>query len=86
MITCDSGDGFCWSGSEIIREEQDRSIHGPVIEEIKFLLQSVGDVSVRAVRRTSNEAAHLMAKEGCENKTCNSWSAVAPMCILNRLE
>jgi hypothetical protein len=40
---------------------------------------------VRKVRRSANDAAHRMAKRGCENKLDRIWRGVAPDCILNRL-
>jgi hypothetical protein len=40
------------------KEGQDRSIHGPLVMEIKTLLGSFEAFSVHAVRRSANEAAH----------------------------
>jgi hypothetical protein len=40
---------------------------------------------MRAVRRSANEATHLLAKEGCENKTCKVWCSEAPSVIGNQL-
>lgn len=57
---------------------QDRSIYGSLVNEIKTLLLDFEASSVRAVRRTANEAAHLMAKEGCDSKLCKVWFGVAP--------
>jgi hypothetical protein len=37
------------------------------------------------VRRSANEAAHLLAKLGCDNKVCNVWNGVAPIEILDQL-
>jgi hypothetical protein len=56
-----------------------------LVEEIKSLLRGFGDSSVRAVRRTANKAAHLLAKEGCVNKLCNVWYDSVPMCIRNQI-
>ena len=71
--------------SKLTREEQDRSFYGPLVDEIRSLLRGFGDFSVRPVRRTANEAAHRLAKEGCENKMCNTWFGDPPECIVNRL-
>jgi hypothetical protein len=52
--------------------KMNRSIHGPLIEEIKFLLKGFTEVSVKDVRRCGNMIAHSLAKESCENK-CNRY-------------
>jgi hypothetical protein len=51
--------------------ETNKSVHGPLVEEIKSLLKDFTDHSVRHVRRSGNGVAHLLAKLGCENKSCN---------------
>jgi ribonuclease HI len=71
--------------AKLRRDDQDRSSYGALIEEIKFLLSGFEDASVRAVRRSANEAAHLLAKLGCENKVCNEWFEVPPMCVENQI-
>jgi hypothetical protein len=58
-------------------------VHGPLVSEIKVLLQDFDESSVRAVRRLANEAAHSMAKQGCVNKLCKVWSRIIPDCIVN---
>lgn len=40
------------------KEGQDRSLYGPLVEEIKTLLQSFDDFSVRSVGQSENEVAH----------------------------
>jgi hypothetical protein len=52
-------------------QEMDRSVHGPLVEEIKSLLGDFDDFLIRHVRRSSNAVAHFLAKEGCLNK-CNA--------------
>jgi hypothetical protein len=52
---------------------KDRSVHGPLVEDIKSLLRSFEDHSIRHVRRSGNGAAHLLAKYGCKNKMCKVW-------------
>jgi ribonuclease HI len=64
---------------------QDLSLYGPLVMEIKSLLQGFARTTVRAVRRSANDAAHRMAKKGCENKLDRRWHGVAPDCICNRL-
>ena len=71
--------------AKLNKEGQDRSVYGPLVDEIKTLLQGFAGSSVRAVRRTANEAAHRIAKEGCEKKLCKVWFDVVPDCIANRL-
>jgi ribonuclease HI len=53
----------------------DRSIHGPLVEEIKSLLKDFADHSVR---RTGNKVAHYLARFGCENKCCEMWENAPP--------
>jgi ribonuclease HI len=65
--------------------EVDRSVQGPLVEEIKLLLREFADFSVVHVRRTCNGAAHRLAKEGCDNKCCNVWVEVPPMYLVNLL-
>jgi ribonuclease HI len=71
--------------AKLLREGQDRSLYGSLVEEIKSLLRSFGDTSVRAVRRSANVSAHVLAKEGCENKLLKTWFGIAPDCIVNQL-
>ena len=70
---------------ELTKEDKDRSSHGPLIEDIKSILGSFDDFKVLEIRRTANEAAHLMVKEGCMNKVCNVSRRVPPSVIVNRL-
>jgi ribonuclease HI len=58
--------------------DMDRSIHGPLVEEIKSLLKDFADHSVRHVRRTGNKVAHSLARFGCENKCCEVWEIAPP--------
>lgn len=60
--------------AKLRRDEQDRSIHGPLVAQIKSLMQGFGDISVQVVRRSANGAAHILAKEGCDNKICMVWN------------
>ena len=47
----------------------DRSVHGPLVEDIK---RDFEDHSVLHVRRSGNEVAHKLAKDGCRNKLCRT--------------
>jgi hypothetical protein len=61
----------------------ERSVHGPLVEEIKQLLKGFDDFSVVHVRRTGNVVAHSLAKEGCKNKSTVSWVGVLPEFVMN---
>jgi ribonuclease HI len=65
--------------------DMDRSIHGPLVEEIKDLLKSFGEFSVCHSRRSSNGVAHCLAQVGCMNKICNTWMDHPPGLIVNLL-
>jgi hypothetical protein len=53
---------------KMVDKELDRSIHGPIVEEIKGLLQDFEEVRVKHVRRSGNMVAHKLAKFSCVNK------------------
>jgi hypothetical protein len=77
---------WCWRvAAKLRRDDQDRSSYGVLIDEIKLLLSGFTEVSVRAVRRSANEAAHLLAKIGCDNKVCNEWFGIPPVCLENQI-
>jgi hypothetical protein len=44
----------------------DRSVHGPLVEEIKALLREFDNILICQVRRSGNEVAHRLAKEGAK--------------------
>jgi hypothetical protein len=71
--------------SKIQNFERDRSIHGPLIEEVKELLRGFSDHLVKHVRRSCNGVAHILAREGCMNKSCNRWVVVPPGQIIDML-
>jgi ribonuclease HI len=64
---------------------RDRSIHGPLIEELKLALRDFDQVKIRAVRRTTNVVADKLAKVGCGNKLCKTWFSQAPDFIVAAL-
>jgi ribonuclease HI len=66
-------------------QDLDRSVHGPLVEEIKTLLREFEDVVICQVRQSGNEVAHRLAKEGCKNKCNSSWSGTFPDCVLDLL-
>ncbi|KAM0862252.1 hypothetical protein ACQ4PT_045377 [Festuca glaucescens] len=53
-------------------QDVDRSVHGPLVEEVKEMLGTFDDHAIKHIRRTGNEVAHRFAKDGCENKLCKS--------------
>jgi hypothetical protein len=71
--------------SKLVSEVQDRSVHGPLVEEIKQSLRELEGYSVKWARRTANGVAHILAKEGCGLEICKSWFLVYPDCIANVL-
>ena len=71
--------------AKLTGECRDHSIHGPLVEDIKTLLQSFTEHSVRHVRRSCNQAAHRLAKEGCDYHLCNTWVDEPPGYIVNLL-
>jgi ribonuclease HI len=64
--------------AKIRSNDVDRSIHGPLVEEIKSMLKDFADHSIRHVRRTGNKVAHCLARFGCENKCSEVWEGVPP--------
>uniref|UniRef100_A0A8I6Z480 RNase H type-1 domain-containing protein n=1 Tax=Hordeum vulgare subsp. vulgare TaxID=112509 RepID=A0A8I6Z480_HORVV len=59
---------------------QDRSLCGPVIQDIKQLRGSFMSCSIFHVRREQNVAAHLLARS-CNQLECHVWRGVSPECI-----
>jgi hypothetical protein len=72
--------------SKLAQEEVDRSFYGPLVEEIKELLRGFEEGMAQVVRRTANSAAHILAKEGCENNVSRIWLGVPPAFIVNILD
>jgi hypothetical protein len=70
--------------AKLCTDDQDQSNRGPLVEEIKNLLNAFGDHVVK-MRRSPNKAAHLLAKLGYHNKVCNVWFGEAPTSIVNQL-
>jgi ribonuclease HI len=71
--------------AKLLQSECDRSLNALLVEEIKELMNGFEEISVRSVRRTANEAAHILAKEGCVNKRCKTWFGVNPDCVKDQL-
>jgi hypothetical protein len=61
--------------------ELDRSLQGPLVEEIKALMGEFEDIRVTHARRSCNGVAHLLAQLGCKNKVDDVWVGVPPSCI-----
>jgi hypothetical protein len=64
--------------------DKDISVHGPLVEDIKELLQGFNEF-FRHARHSGNEIAHLLAKDGCDNKHCMSWFSEPPSYIVDGL-
>jgi hypothetical protein len=62
-------------------EARDRSMHGPLVEEIKKELRLLANYQVKWARRTANRVAHSLAKEGCGLESDRVWFMVPPVCI-----
>jgi hypothetical protein len=71
--------------SKLQVEETDRSVHGILIEQIKCELRTGREFVVKWARRSANEVAHRLAKEGCELNSARIWLDVSPDCIKNAL-
>jgi hypothetical protein len=61
--------------------ELDRSIHGPLVEDIKASLRELDCFQVKHVSRVCNGAAHKLAKLGCFSKCFARWVDTPPECI-----
>jgi ribonuclease HI len=71
---------------KLMREELDRSVHDHIVNEIRSTLGSFEYHLVRVVKRMANEAAHLVAKYCCDNKSSRTWLGVPPVFIVSRLD
>jgi ribonuclease HI len=56
--------------SKLHCRERDQSLHGPLVEDVKLMLQDFAEAEVRHARRVCNGVAHCLAKLGCVNKLC----------------
>jgi ribonuclease HI len=70
---------------KIATTELDRSMHGPLVEDIKALLGDFEEFTVSFVRRTGNGVAHVFAKLGYDDKCCNTWVDFPPGCVVDLL-
>jgi hypothetical protein len=66
------------AAAKLRSKDVDRSIHGPLVEEIKSMLKDFADHAIRHVRRSGNKVAHCLARYGCENKCCKEWGCDPP--------
>lgn len=57
----------------IKREQQDLSVVGPWIREIKLMLASCVEFRVSWVCRNANAAAHKLARVGVGEGVCSNW-------------
>jgi hypothetical protein len=62
-------------------EARDRSMHGPLVEEIKKELRLLANYQVKWARRRANRVAHSLAKEGCGLESDRVWFMVPHVCI-----
>lgn len=59
------------------------SAAGPIVEDIKGLMQGWQGCKVTWKRRSANRAAHILAKLAVGNELCEEWRATPPDCILH---
>jgi ribonuclease HI len=71
--------------SKLHGKEMDRSIYGPLVDEVKLMLQEFAEAEVGHVRRVCNGVAHCLAKLGCANKLRQTWVGVPPGSIVDCL-
>jgi hypothetical protein len=71
--------------SKLHCREMDRSLHGPLVEKVKLMLQDFAEAEVGHARRVCNGAAHCLAKVGYVNKLCQTWVGVPPGSIVDCL-
>ena len=64
--------------SKLSSDEWDRSLYGPMVEEIKAAIKELDDCSIKWARRTANMAANVLAKESCGSESSNTWFLVPP--------
>jgi hypothetical protein len=64
-------------------KERDMLTLGPMIEEVKQMLETRQRWKVAWVRRAANSAVHGLAKEGVLNNLCEVWLHEPPECILH---
>jgi hypothetical protein len=64
----------------LISTTVDRSLFGPVIEDIKRLAMTFSSCEFRHVYRSLNVAAHILARS-CASFPSSVWRGVSPDCI-----
>lgn len=62
--------------------QEDKSIIGPIIGDIKVLIESFHQVTFGFVRRSANMAAHELASLGREYTDPRLWVEEAPLPVL----
>jgi hypothetical protein len=65
---------------KLASKEMDRSVHGPLVEEIKKLMKDFERTLVSYVHRSGNEVAYCLAQDGCKNQLCKTWLGTVPDC------
>lgn len=72
--------------SKLQSREREISVLGPLVQEMKLLLQTRRQWKVSWVRRSANNAAHLLAmQEGVSSSLCKLWLVEPSDCILQAL-
>jgi hypothetical protein len=62
-------------------KELERSMQGPLVEEIKELMGEFEDIRVTHVRHLCNGVAHSLAQLGYKSWNDATWVECPPICI-----
>lgn len=73
-------------GKLLSEEGLDRSMHGTLARETRLKLQSFAEFRINCVRRSANEAAHIIARISCMETSSMAWFHVLPVSILSVLQ
>jgi hypothetical protein len=57
----------------------------PILDAIGELVSSFVSFSIRHVRRTANNSAHLCAKLACTLEITSCWLDISPVSLVNSL-
>jgi hypothetical protein len=69
--------------AKLVRKEMERSVHRPLVEDIKSRLNGFGVFAVKHVWCSGNELPHRIAKDGRDTKLCRNQVSVCPGYGLN---
>ena len=64
-------------------KEKDLSSLGPIVEEVKRIMEAREEWKIAWVRRDANRVAHVLAREAVSNNRCMEWPNMPPDFILH---